>query len=106
MGKYTPPPVSLGQMVIWWDCGESDTSTPFAAVVTGVGTEALSLMILPPSSHNAMVRDGVRHNSDPNRSPALDTECGTWDYTDETYELHRLRDMVERLTKALGEPQE
>jgi hypothetical protein len=106
MPKYTPPPVSLGQMVIWWDGGKSDTSVPFTAAVSGLGTEALALMIFPPSSHNAMVRDGVRHDSDPNRSPQQDVECGTWEYTEETLRLQRLEATVERLCEALGEAQE
>lgn len=98
---YKMPEVHLGQTVIWYD-GGNIADRPFAAIVVGVGSETVSLAIVPAGSHNLMVRDGVRHVGDPNRRAIKIEDAGAWDHTNEAYERQAAHDMIRQMWDALG----
>jgi len=69
----------IGQIVWWYPQGDTN-QTPLAAVVTRVGFDSLNLNIFAPNSVNMLIRDGVRHKSDPRSRSDDMRESGCWEY--------------------------
>lgn len=80
MPSYVMPSgVFIGQMVWWYNSGETNLP-PCAAFVSAIGTRSISLHILVPNTRAVMCRDGVRHVSDDNVVEADRMESGLWDF--------------------------
>jgi hypothetical protein len=76
--KFKPPQVGLGEPVLWYP-GPGDYE-PAPALVTKVGTLALSLFILPVNSRGGIPVDGVHHKDDPGNATRLNDQ-GVWEHT-------------------------
>lgn len=81
MPEYKMPPVSVGQVVLWFPYGDKEQGK-FAALVTAVGPETVCVAVHDPQMRDHLIRDGVRHASDPRCKEAERNECGLWSYTD------------------------
>ncbi len=96
MASETPLPETkarLGQIVFWYPHGVR-TGAPHVAIVTGVAVKSLNLNILSPMSYNFLIRDGVRHMSDPDAKKPELLECGAWEHTPDTLRAVELERMV------------
>lgn len=71
---YKMPSIFPGEIVLWSHTPDAEA---YAAVVTRVGYNAVSLFMMPPDSRRGEIRDGVRHVSDP-ELPRLINEGGCW----------------------------
>lgn len=63
---------------------------PAPALITYVGSRAVSCVIFPPDSRQFLLRDGVRHESDPELSNPHASDAGCWDYTEEQKQIRML----------------
>jgi hypothetical protein len=86
------PEVEIGQVVHWFPDNPGTNAT--AALVTGVGTETISITIFADGYVNGLTRDGVRHASDPKRRHINNEEAGCWDHTPTTKKLIPLAKLV------------
>lgn len=78
--SYKMPKVDVGMDVWWYPHGDL-SQQPFAAKVTRLAAESVCLSIFHPDNYNLMIRDGVRHLSDPRRKDSEDViESGLWDH--------------------------
>lgn len=77
--QYKAPRAPLG--LVLWSAGIGHEWFP--AIATKVGDNSIRVMVFPIDSRVAMVRDSVRHASDPQFPMLLDKTGGIWDYTDE-----------------------
>ena len=77
--KFRSPRCPLG--LVLWSPGLN--MEWFPAIATQVGGECIRVMVFPVESRVAMVKDSVRHVSDPMFPRLLDQTGGVWDYTDE-----------------------
>jgi hypothetical protein len=80
---FKMPSVALGDTVLWKHNRGSLEKTP--AIVTRVGQEGISLLVIPPESRGGFSRDGVRHTDDPMNLKLVHSDTGVWEYT----ETHR-----------------
>lgn len=64
------------------------------AVVTNVGSNAISLMLFPPDSRVGIPKDSVRYVGDPDVSRHVNSDSGVWEETDETKLLKALAAIV------------
>lgn len=87
---HTPPVAYVGDMVLWWAHGETENHLPLPAVVVSVGTRTLNLAVFQPLRTSALVKDGVRHISDPDARRDEFVEMGAWSHTPRTEQLHQL----------------
>jgi hypothetical protein len=81
---FKMPPIALGDTVLWKHNRGSLEKTP--AIVTRVGQEGISLLVIPPESRVGFSRDGVRHIDDPQNVKVVHSDTGVWEYT-ETHKL-------------------
>ncbi len=97
---YSMPKVDVG-MDVWWFPHGDTTQSPFAAKVTRVGQDSLCLSIFHPDNYNLMIRDGVRHSSDPRSRDNDDViQSGVWDWMrGEAFKDHERR--LKQIEKAL-----
>lgn len=77
--KFVQPPVSLGDVVLWRHNRASVDPAP--ALVTRVGPMAVSVLIFATDSKNGIIRDGVRHESDPTAATVI-SDAGVWSYSE------------------------
>lgn len=88
--------------VVWWYPDGDPYQEPHAAIVTKVGGDSVNVNILDCASYNFMIRDGVRHLSDP-RSRNPDTrDGGAWDHHPSTVKVQTLQKQIEELRQLLG----
>ena len=98
---FKMPPVEVGQIILWFPHGEA-SAEPWPAIVTRVGHANLCCGIFSPTSYNLMIRDGVRHVSDPQAKKAELLEQGGWDYTPRDKRGMDLEQQVRSLLRELG----
>ena len=99
---FTPPPVSVGQIVLWWAYGERENHLPLPAIVISVGTRTIELAVFKSLVRSHDTRDGVRHITDPDARRDEFVEMGAWSYTAETERLNRVEEKMKYLGYALG----
>jgi hypothetical protein len=87
--SWKAPVVRIGMIVHWFNDDAID-QIPMAAIVNSIGHRSIGLSIVNPQSYNFMVRDGVRHRSDPLIRSEDMTDNGVWDHTPETMLLQEL----------------
>ena len=77
---FSMPKPTVGELV-WW-CEDADVSRPCAGIITFVGDRAVTVNVPTPDLRDFLVKDGVRHVSDPDlREKAfLRAERGGWDF--------------------------
>ena len=88
-------PISAGETVLWFS--GSDLANPSPGIVTSVGNETINVSVVVPNCLNFLVRDGVRHVSDPKAKSSEAADNGLWDYTPSA---KRLRSALENLCNA------
>lgn len=93
--SHVVPPPEIGDVVLWYQEGDPD-SPPFAAHVTAIGLDSLTLNIMDPSVRNYSIKDGVRHISDPYCRRAETKDAGGWEYRPKDLALLKL---VKEFTK-------
>jgi hypothetical protein len=93
------PFVELNMSVLWYPDGDS-RQQPHPAFVTAVGHDSVCVNIMAHNSYNFLIRDGVRHVSDPRIKDAERRESGAWDYTPF---VKRLLALLMELSPAKGE---
>ncbi len=101
---YKMPPVDVG-MDVWWFPHGDKSMAPFAAKITRVGQDSVCVSIFHPDNYNLMIRDGVRHGSDPrSRDNEEVIQSGTWDWMkgDAYKDLDRRLKVVERALDLAG----
>lgn len=92
------PTASLGDVVYWYPHGDLAVP-PFAAVVTKVSAMSLCLNLFDPSSYNMLIRDGVKHVTDPTLRDPERREMGAWDFPPAVKRLRRLEEQFEALVR-------
>ena len=95
---YQMPPAEVGLPVYWYPSG-SKADKPHAAFVSGAANRSLSLNILSPTTYNYLLRDGVRHVSDPDAKRVEFQESGAWDYVPWYKAFLDMQKVIETLTK-------
>lgn len=90
---FKMPPVSLGDTVIWYP--GTERRDPCAAVVTAVGSGAISLSLFPPGSRGCMPKEGVRHIDSPNAFQQFG-DLGFWDLSDQA---KRFNDLARKMSE-------
>ncbi len=83
---YRMPSIEPGEIVVWAYTPDAES---YAAIVTRVGNNAISLFMIPPDSRRGELKDGVRHVDDPDL-PRLMSEGGCWR---DTRSMALLRDL-------------
>lgn len=83
------PTVSLGDVILWYPDGDINQE-PQPAIVSNIGGDTINVNIISPTSYNFLIRDGVRHVSDPRRRGPEVRDSGAWDYTPMLRHLYRL----------------
>jgi hypothetical protein len=78
LSRYEMPKPCLGQTVLW---SYNPGSAPSPAVVTKVGHDSIAVNIHVDSLKDHLLKNGVRHTTDPwlAKFPAHDGGC--WDFT-------------------------
>ena len=93
---YLMPHVECGDAVLWHDGDEAEPTA--MALVTQVGTDAVTLAVLGEGYHNFLVKTGVRHRDHPDKNAIRATDSGVWTHrTGFLKLLQRLEDMEEQL---------
>lgn len=86
---FTPPPVEVGQMVLWsYGPGER----PGAAIVIKVGARTIDVGVHHTSTTDHLNKTGVRHKDDPFLSQQPGHNAGTWDLTPRDKRINLLLD--------------
>src|SRR4051812_32307140 len=87
---YRMPDIRLGDTVYWFPSGNL-ASEPQAAFVTRIGHDTVCLNVLSPNSYTFVIKDGVRHVSDPKNRTVRFTDIrdypGAWDHSSRAKEL-------------------
>ncbi len=91
---YKMPEVCLGETVLWQH--NFADQTPVAAVVTRVGSNAISVSIFPPDNKGCIPKDGVRHASDPGLDRII-SNSGIWRHTDIGARLRAVEVLMESM---------
>jgi hypothetical protein len=73
----------VGQTLHWFPHGDPGQE-PWTALVTKVNAHSLRLHVLSPSNKDGIVKDGVRHMSDPTVHNEETKLQGGWDHTPQT----------------------
>jgi hypothetical protein len=76
---FTMPRVSIGQTVLWYQGGNSNTK-PYPVIVTEVGPRTINGA--PVLGRQELT--GIRHKDDPQAKEFEFREGGCWDHTQET----------------------
>lgn len=85
--------VEIGQIVYWYPDGDTQAE-PHPAIVTAVGSFALTLNIVGRDLRNFIVRDSVHHIDDPLCRKEEFRESGGWDHTPFTKSVKRLMEQL------------
>jgi len=101
--RTVPPPVELGEIVLWYEDGDPG-QRPLPALVTAVGNQTLNLNIFSPELQNMRVRDGVLHLSQEGCGSKYNREGGGWDLTPQGRRLRALVEVVRELEAEACEP--
>lgn len=100
--EYKMPDVEAG-MIVRWHPGGKATDATIPAVVSKVGTRALSLKIMEDGTWNFTLKDGVRHVADPGVKTTERHEDGAWSYTQQHTEFllmkKQLLELLEKVAK-------
>lgn len=80
--------VYIGDIVLWYPDGDKGCD-PHPAVVTHIGTHALTLNIMGPDVRNFEIKDGVHHIDDPYCRRVETMDAGGWDHTARTKAFYR-----------------
>lgn len=79
---YTMPEPTLGQTVFWYPSGNI-LEDPQAGFVSRVGHDTICINLLSPSLKDFVIKDGVRHVTDPKNRTVRFTDLrdfpGCWD---------------------------
>lgn len=86
--------------MVWFPHGVR-ANAPHIGFVTKLGHDSVCLSILHPNNHNFMIRDGVRHVSDPRTRQVELAEQGAWEHTPATLRLQKLEEIVGKLSSVL-----
>lgn len=76
MPEYRMPHVELGMPVIWYH--EGNKQNPHAAIVVGVGRDAIDVNYFEPDKSVHMAASGVPHVDRPDVNNVTRRENGTW----------------------------
>lgn len=93
---YKMPRVDTGCTVKIYPHG-NETDTPIYAHVSKCADRSITA-----KSPFDQPRGGMRHISDPllkNRDQAFRSDCGAWDFTDESKAVFAMKDQIAELTK-------
>jgi hypothetical protein len=103
--KYAMPRVEPGMPVVWWeDLGDHEAGQPptAPAFVSAVANDTVSLAVLAERAHNFLLKEGVRHASDPNKNMIRAVGEGVWDFPDWLLALQRRLERCEAILNDLG----
>lgn len=82
------PKASLGPCVWYPQPGHE----PSAGMIVQVGDRSVSVIVLSPYNRAGVIKDGVRHISDPDlSSKPTAVSAGCWDFTDDQKALRALQ---------------
>lgn len=95
--QYVPPPIQIGDTVLFWRGPE--TKAAVTAHVTGVGEKVIAVSVFVPGSINVFPESGVRHKSDPDRGRYETSPL--WDYTPQHKAYLALQERLNRLADSL-----
>lgn len=98
---FKMPAIELGDVVFWFP-GGSESADPHVAMVTKVGAETIHLNVFATNTYNLLLRDGVRHLTDPNAKRFETSENGAWDYTPRHKRLLKMEAQINALAEELG----
>lgn len=95
---YTMPEVELGETVVWKPNYADQIAVP--AIVTHIGSTALSVALYPPGNKGAIPKDGVRFHQDPDLNRIV-SDSGVWDYSGVGKRLRQLEAGLIRAQKTI-----
>lgn len=98
---FVMPEARIGDLVHWFPGGDQG-QTPHPAFVAESYRDNLTLLVMNGDLHNFLIRDSVRHVSDPKVREDWAFEFGAWDYSPQHLERLALVAKVAELEARLG----
>ncbi len=86
---FKQPAAEVGMPVLWFPYGDNANGV-FPATVVKVNNQTLTLAVMTPDSLNLLVKEGVRHMSDPQARQAELRDQGGWAFPEWFMQLQRL----------------
>ena len=78
LAEWTPPKVSVGDMVGWTFEGKG--GTPTVGVVTAVNGRSVNVSLFVDGAAYLAPKRGARHITDPSLAEAVQVPGGVWDF--------------------------
>lgn len=88
---FAPPPVEVGQIVLWTH-GPGPGEVPCPAIVRRVGNTALNVSLIEADSRTLSPRTGVRHVDDPFLATMPEHSAGCWRLSPRDLRINALLD--------------